>query len=187
MVYISLGSNLGDRLANLERALDLLSLVCLELTSSRVYETVPLFYRPQPLFLNLAARGRTTLPPQRLLKLIHDIERRLGRRPGRRNGPRPIDIDILIYGSLVIDSETLTVPHPGLTERRFVLRPLLELDPALTHPVTGTPLWKYLLAGDPGGVYFHSICRYTTRSLIPLTGRAIPEEKQNIWKRQNFK
>jgi 2-amino-4-hydroxy-6-hydroxymethyldihydropteridine diphosphokinase len=171
-VYFSLGSNLGDRLGNLETSLDLLSRLCRDLESSRIYETEPLHFRRQPKFLNLAARGTYAVTPERLLARIQGIEHRLGRVRERRFGPRTIDIDILLYGRLVRSTETLTLPHPRLGVRRFVLIPLLELEPKLADPESGEPYWKSLIACPPGGVYFHALSRYTVRSLVPLGGRA---------------
>lgn len=165
-MYFSLGSNLGDRLANLETALGLLTRVCPDLETSRIYETEPIDYRRQALFLNLAARGTCGESPEKVLLRLHAIERTLGRKRGRRYGPRTVDIDILLFGGRRIDSKTLTVPHPRLRERRFVLLPLLELEPGLSDPSSGEPYWKALLTCPPGGVYFHAVSRYTVRSLI---------------------
>jgi 2-amino-4-hydroxy-6-hydroxymethyldihydropteridine diphosphokinase len=138
VAYLCLGSNLGERQANLCQALALLSLkVNLEEVSS-VYETEPVGYKEQPLFLNLVCRITTDLPPRELLRLAKDIERKMGRIPSRQtNHPRPIDIDILFYGDTAVDTPDLTIPHPRLKDRAFVLIPLSEIAPDLVHPALG--------------------------------------------------
>lgn len=136
-VYLSLGSNLGDRLRNLNAALDLLeSGGCRLLKVSSVYETAPLYYLKQPAFFNMAAACETSLSPEALLALIGRVEAALRRRRLLRNGPRTLDIDILFYDGRVIDMPGLAVPHPRLAEREFVLAPLAEIAPRLRHPVT---------------------------------------------------
>ncbi len=140
--YLGLGSNEGDRLRNLRVARDSLPAhgIAIEASSS-VYETAPQGeVLDQPDFLNAALRVRTALGPEELLDASKAVERELGREPGGvRHGPRPIDIDVLLLGDLVYSSERLSLPHPELTSRRFVLEPLLELDPDLALP-DGTPL-----------------------------------------------
>jgi 2-amino-4-hydroxy-6-hydroxymethyldihydropteridine diphosphokinase len=140
--YLGLGSNEGDRLRNLRAARDALVLyeVAVEAGSS-VYETSPQGeMRDQPDFLNAALRVRTALGPEELLEAAKAIERDLGRAPGGvRHGPRPIDVDVLLLGDLEYSSDRLTLPHREVTSRRFVLEPLLELDPGLALP-DGTPL-----------------------------------------------
>lgn len=144
-VYLSLGSNLGDRLANLERALALLGRGgCRVLKRSSVYETAPLYYLEQPAFFNMAAACETALTPEELLALIGRVEAALKRRRLVRNGPRTADIDILFYGGRVIDRPGVAVPHPRLAEREFVLAPLAELAPGLRHPVTRRSAAKML-------------------------------------------
>lgn len=136
-VYLSLGSNLGDRRAHLEEALA--KLAAREVTVVRVssfYKTEPVDFRPQPWFLNCVVEAETELMPLRLLQTLQRIERALGRKPGITKGPRPIDIDILLYENLVVRSTTLTIPHARLADRRFVLVPLRELVPNLRHPLT---------------------------------------------------
>jgi 2-amino-4-hydroxy-6-hydroxymethyldihydropteridine diphosphokinase len=152
-VYLSLGSNLGDRLFHLQRAL-----ACLEQEEIRVrrqssvYETEPQDVLQQPWFLNIVVECETRLFPIQLLKVLQRIEREVGRvREGvMRRGPRVIDIDILLFGHAAIDTPQLTVPHSRMTERRFVLEPLLEIAPEIRHPVTKRPLRRYLnvLAGQ---------------------------------------
>jgi len=133
--YLCLGSNLGKREENLRQALTLLSLkVNLEEVSS-VYETEPVGYKEQPLFLNLVCRIATNLPPEELLHLAKDIETRMGRVvvPSFPNAPRPIDIDILFYEDKIMETPNLTIPHPRLQDRAFVLVPLAEIAPDLVH------------------------------------------------------
>lgn len=155
IVYLGLGSNLGDRKLNLALALELLSKrVRVEMVSS-VYETEPVGYEQQPLFLNAVCRIATNLIPEQLVRLAKTIETRIGRIPGFRNAPRPIDIDILFYDNKVVSSRGLTVPHPRLAERAFVLVPLAEIAPALVHPENGKTV-KELLSelGTVSGVHW---------------------------------
>jgi 2-amino-4-hydroxy-6-hydroxymethyldihydropteridine diphosphokinase len=148
LVYIGLGSNLGDREGTIRRALELLTAggeIEVEAVSS-LRETDPVGYVEQPRFLNGAAALRTGLAPRALLERMQEIEHELGRdRSGPRFGPRTIDLDLLLYGAERIDEPGLQVPHPRLAERRFVLEPLAELDPALEVPGSGPVL--ALLAG----------------------------------------
>jgi 2-amino-4-hydroxy-6-hydroxymethyldihydropteridine diphosphokinase len=135
--YLGLGSNEGDRLANLRAARDALGARGVEvIASSSVYETAPQGeVLDQPDFLNACLRARTALGPEELLDAAKAVERELGREPGGlRHGPRPIDIDVLLLGDLEFHSERLSLPHPEVTSRRFVLEPLLELDPGLALP-----------------------------------------------------
>lgn len=135
-VFLGLGSNLGDRQANLARALKLLGeRLHIELVSS-LYETEPVDYAEQPPFLNAICRAQTELGPMQLLSLAKGIEASLGRVPSFPNAPRPIDIDIIFYGDLIMETPELTIPHPRLKERAFVLIPLLEVAPDLRHPVS---------------------------------------------------
>jgi 2-amino-4-hydroxy-6-hydroxymethyldihydropteridine diphosphokinase len=132
--YLGLGSNLGDREGNLARALSLLS-EKLELKQvSSVYETEPVGYEEQPLFLNLACRISTRLIPRQLMRLIIGIETDMGRVRSFRNAPRSIDIDILFYDDAVVKTRHLTIPHPRLAQRAFVLTPMGEIAPDLIHP-----------------------------------------------------
>lgn len=132
--YLGLGSNLGDRDANLRAALHALAQHMAIRRVSDVYDTAPVLYTQQPRFHNLVAEVHTTLAPEELLHRAKDIERKLGREAGPRYGPRPIDIDILLYGDLVIARDDLVIPHPRMAERAFVLLPLRELAPDLIHP-----------------------------------------------------
>jgi 2-amino-4-hydroxy-6-hydroxymethyldihydropteridine diphosphokinase len=145
-VYLALGANLGDRRANIRAALTSLPpLVAVEAVSP-LYESQPQPPSAQPYYLNGACRVTTDLSPRELLRYVKQIEWQLGRRPGERWGPRPIDIDIALYGDQVVDEPDLQVPHPRLAERAFVLRPLLDLDPTLVHPISGVPLARLLAA-----------------------------------------
>jgi 2-amino-4-hydroxy-6-hydroxymethyldihydropteridine diphosphokinase len=136
-VYLGLGSNIGDREDSLQRAITALHSQDLRIDRlSSVYETSPRDNTDQPWFLNLVAEASTELFPVRLLLRVMNIERRLGRKRTVDKGPRTIDIDILLFGNAVVDTPRLMIPHPRLTERRFVLEPLAELAPDLRHPVT---------------------------------------------------
>jgi 2-amino-4-hydroxy-6-hydroxymethyldihydropteridine diphosphokinase len=136
-VFLSLGSNVGDRVAHLRRAFELLAKVGIEVRRvSSFYQTEPVDFLAQRWFVNCVAEVGTDLMPLRLLKTLQAVERALGRRPGIPQGPRPIDIDILLYENVVVRSRALTIPHARLSERRFVLVPLRELAAHLRHPVT---------------------------------------------------
>jgi 2-amino-4-hydroxy-6-hydroxymethyldihydropteridine diphosphokinase len=151
-VYLSLGSNLGDREGCLRRAIALVGAAGVRvLRVSSLYETEPLEVRDQPRFLNLVVEAETELFPKQLLARLQKIELDLGRRRTRPKGPRPIDIDILLYGRSAIESAELTVPHPRLADRRFVLEPLAELAPELRHPVNQRTI-RELLAATAGQV-----------------------------------
>ncbi len=133
-VYLGLGSNIGDRAANLERALEYLAQPLRLVEQSTIYDTAPEGNEHQPRFLNMVCRVATLLEPLQLLALTQSIERKLGRHPGHPDSPRPLDIDILFYGEKVIKEKGLTVPHPRLHSRAFVLIPLSEIAPGLMHP-----------------------------------------------------
>jgi len=137
-VYLSLGSNVGDGAEQLRRALAMLPGAGVQVTRvSSFYKTQPVDFTPQPWFVNCVAEADTDLLPLGLLRRLKGIERALGRRPvGVVKGPRAIDIDILLYGDAVVQSAELTVPHPRLEQRRFVLVPLSEIAPEVRHPVT---------------------------------------------------
>lgn len=136
-VYLSLGSNVGDRVAHVRRALVAVSDAGIEVRRvSSLYKTEPVDFLPQRWFVNCVAEIGTELMPLRLLKTLQSVEKMLGRRPGIAKGPRPIDIDILLYENVVVRSSTLTIPHERLGERRFVLVPLAEVAGQLRHPVT---------------------------------------------------
>jgi 2-amino-4-hydroxy-6-hydroxymethyldihydropteridine diphosphokinase len=133
-VYLSLGSNLGNREDNLDMALKLLSERMRMGKVSSIYDTEPLGNTGQPRFLNLVCEVFTRLTPEGLLSLAKGIEGKMGRR-GKSGEPRPIDIDILLYGDKVVDTPDLVIPHPSMAERSFVLVPLAEIAPDIVHPV----------------------------------------------------
>jgi len=134
-VYLSLGSNLGDRRANLESAISRLSQLGEVVAVSSFYETEPVEVTSQPWFLNCAVKLETEKMPKQLLKGILDLEREMGRRRTQKKGPRNIDIDILLFGNSIVETKGLAIPHPALHERRFVLEPLAEIAPEMRHPV----------------------------------------------------
>lgn len=136
LIYLSLGSNLGDRAANLEGAIEALAGIGVRvLRRSSVYETEPVDFLAQPWFLNGVVEAETSLAPRQLLDKLQGIERKLGSRKLVPSGPRIIDLDILFYGAEVIHEVGMEIPHPRLGERNFVLVPLAELAPELRHPV----------------------------------------------------
>ena len=152
-IYLSLGSNLGDRMDNLAQAVDRLSQKLTLKKLSSVYETKPLYIKEQPLFLNTVLSANTRLAPFKLLSFIKGIESELGRQPSFRNAPRLIDIDILFYGDQIIDTLELTIPHPRITERAFVLVPLAEIAPRLVYPLTHEKISDLLIRVEGlGGV-----------------------------------
>lgn len=137
-VFLGLGSNVGDREANLEQALRRLEARGFRITGrSSLYLTEPVGGPPQDWFVNQVVRGGTELSLEALLAACLETEAAQGRTRGLRNGPRPIDVDVLLYGDEVVRSPGLTVPHPRLHERLFVLVPLAELDPGVRHPLLG--------------------------------------------------
>lgn len=140
LAYLSLGSNVGDRQAHLRDALTQLGAAGRIVAASSFYETEPVEFTSQPWFLNCAVALETSLPPQQLMTTILGIEEEMGRRRVQKKGPRSIDIDILIFVSgeaedTIIDSRELTIPHPAMHQRRFVLEPLAEIAPELSHPI----------------------------------------------------
>lgn len=152
IVYLALGANIGDRRSNLAAALQRLREVLdIEVVSS-IYETDPVGYTAQPRFLNIVCAGKTWLGAADLLKYTKEIEMAIGRKPSFRNGPRPIDIDILLYDDLTIDLEQLTIPHPRMRERAFVLVPLAEIAPQIIDPVSGQSARDLLATVSQQGV-----------------------------------
>jgi len=133
-VYLGLGSNVGDRLLNLNKAIELLSEKIQILKKSKIYVSKAVGYTDQPDFYNMVLYGRTDLSPEELFNFIKDVEKNAGRVHRFHWGPREIDIDILFYNDLVYKSDKLNIPHPRLHERDFVLLPLIELNPKLFHP-----------------------------------------------------
>ena len=135
-IYLSLGSNLGDRAANLESAIEALPEIGVRvLHRSSIYETEPVDFLAQPWFLNCAVEAETPLAPRQLLEKLQAIERKVGSRKLVPRGPRIIDLDVLFYGAEVVHEAGMEIPHPRLAERRFVLVPLAEIAPELCHPV----------------------------------------------------
>ena len=134
-VYLGLGSNMGDRVVSLKKTLEYLAQPFRLVEHSSIYDTAHEGNGQQPRFLNMVCKVTTHLQPQQLLALTQSIERKLGRHPGPPNSPRPLDIDILFYDDRIIKEKGLTVPHPRLHSRAFVLVPLAEIAPGLEHPV----------------------------------------------------
>jgi 2-amino-4-hydroxy-6-hydroxymethyldihydropteridine diphosphokinase len=145
-IYIGLGSNLGEREAQIRLALDDLARLPASrlIRASSLYDSEPVGETEQPNFLNAVAELECELSARQLLWNLQLVERRLGRTRTRRWGPRTIDLDLLLYGNLILDDPDLQVPHPELTRRSFVLVPLVELDPLLVHPGTGQSLVSHL-------------------------------------------
>ena len=166
-VFLGLGSNMGDRDAHLVAALQELAAVATIEQISAVYDTAPMHYTSQPRFHNIVCQAETTLTPVALLREAKAIERRLGRQPGPRYGPRygprVIDIDVLLYDQVVLQTDELTLPHPRLAERAFVLVPLAEIAPDVVHPALGQTMRELL-----GRVVVSDVQRVGT---LPRTGR----------------
>jgi 2-amino-4-hydroxy-6-hydroxymethyldihydropteridine diphosphokinase len=135
LVFLSLGSNVGDREANLRDAQKRLGAVGRVTAVSSFYETEPIEFTQQPWFLNCAVALETVQPAQQLMTSILNIEETMGRQRVQKKGPRTIDIDILLFGDAVLDSPEVTIPHPAMHERRFVLEPLAEIAPEVHHRV----------------------------------------------------
>lgn len=152
-VYLSLGTNQGNRLCNLSLAIAALPPAVVPLKCSSVYETPPWGYVQQPSFLNQVLSARTSLAPLDLLDHLKQIEQQIGRKPTFRYGPRLIDLDILFYEDIIFDTTELTIPHPHLHNRAFVLVPLVELAPDLRHPIFGKSISELLAAVDSQGIH----------------------------------
>ena len=151
-VYLALGSNLDNRLANLKQAVAALSPQMEVKARSHVYETPPWGYEDQPRFLNQVIKVQTYLEPEPLLKHLKRLEVTLGRRESFQNGPRLIDIDILFYDDLILNTASLVIPHPRLHERGFVLLPLMDIDPDLVHPANQKSVREMLALSNIEGI-----------------------------------
>jgi 2-amino-4-hydroxy-6-hydroxymethyldihydropteridine diphosphokinase len=139
-VFLGLGSNKGDRMENMRKALQLLTPFVEIREVSHVYESMPMYKEEQDLFLNSALHGQTQLSPLDLLTRVKEVERAVGRVEGERNGPREVDIDILLYDDLVHNTPELSIPHPRMHERLFVMVPLEEIAPLIEHPLHREPI-----------------------------------------------
>lgn len=136
IAYLGIGSNLGNREENCLRAIELLEKKGIKIKKrSSLYETKPWGIENQPLFLNMAIEIETNLQPEKLLKLLKDIEVELGRKNTIKWGPRIIDLDILLFNDIIVDKKDLKIPHPLMHKREFVLKPLSEIAPEIYHPL----------------------------------------------------
>src|SRR5690349_5709471 len=152
IVYLALGTNLGDRSANLKQAIAALTPQLEVKAKSQVYETPPWGFEDQPKFLNQVIKANTYLDPEPLLKHLKRLEVALGRKESFPNGPRLIDMDILFYDDLVLNGASLVIPHPRLHERGFVLLPLMDINPDLVHPVNKKSVREMAAGCDMGGI-----------------------------------
>jgi len=161
-VFIGIGGNLGDREASINEAIRSLSGFLTKIECSGYYKTEPRDYLDQDYFINVVVRGKTDLSPFQLLKKIQAIEKGGGRIRDKKipKGPRTIDLDILLYGNVIVDNEQLRIPHFSMRERRFVLIPLLEIGPDLFDHEKGIPFFKYLDTVEDQGVYCSSLNDY---------------------------
>lgn len=135
-IFLSLGSNLGNRAKNLQTAIDEISKFADIKSKSSIYETSPMGYKDQGYFLNQVIEVLSALTPLEMIFRIEEIEHKMGRVREIENGPRPIDIDILFYGETILNNPNLQIPHPGIEKRKFVLIPLEEISPEFKHPIS---------------------------------------------------
>ena len=154
-LYFSLGTNLGDRLANLLNAISYLPPKVDPVVRSSIYESQPWGYSDQPAFLNQIIKAATNLEPLDLLAFFKSTEVQMGRQETFRFGPRLIDLDILFYDELVLETPTLMIPHPRIAERAFILVPLAEIAPELIHPVLGKSIQQLKAGVDSSSVEFY--------------------------------
>lgn len=152
IAYLSLGSNLGDREAQLWETQAQIGTMAKIIKVSSFYETEPVEFTDQPWFLNCAIAIETTLTPQQLMHTILKVEQEMGRRRLQKKGPRKIDIDLLLFDQEIIDTKELTIPHPAMQKRRFVLEPLAEIAPEVRHPVLKKTVRELLDALPPGQI-----------------------------------
>lgn len=150
LVYLSLGSNIGDREGNLRDAISRLGGCGPVMAVSSFYETEPVEFTEQDWFLNCAVALETSLDAAALMKQLLKIEQEMGRKRAQKKGPRVIDLDILLFGDLVVETSELTIPHAAMASRRFVLEPLAEIAAEARHPVSGKSV-RELLEALPGG------------------------------------
>jgi 2-amino-4-hydroxy-6-hydroxymethyldihydropteridine diphosphokinase len=158
VVYLSLGSNVGDRAANLRTAIAKLSELGSVIAVSSFYETEPVETSPQPWFLNCAVKLDTEKMPRQLIAAILNLEQAMGRQRRKEKAPRAIDIDILLFGSSIVELPSLTIPHPRMHERRFVLEPLAEIAPDARHPVSKRTI-RELRDSLPAGQHVKKLAR----------------------------
>jgi 2-amino-4-hydroxy-6-hydroxymethyldihydropteridine diphosphokinase len=151
-IFLALGANLGDRLASLRAARLALGPEVIIVAQSPIYETPPWGYTDQPVFLNQVLRAETSLSPQALLAYLKRLEASLGRTPTLRYGSRQIDLDILFYADHILETPDLTIPHPRLHERAFVLVPLADLAPDWQHPTLGQTVRELLAQVSTAGI-----------------------------------
>ena len=156
IVYLALGTNLGNRAANLKEAIASLPPQMEVKAKSRMYETPPWGYTDQPMFLNQVIKAETYLEPEPLLKHLKRLEVALGRVPSFQNGPRLIDVDILFYDDLILDTSPLVIPHPHLHERGFVLLPMMDIAPDLVHPIHKKSIREMAALCDVSGILHYS-------------------------------
>jgi 2-amino-4-hydroxy-6-hydroxymethyldihydropteridine diphosphokinase len=163
VVFLGLGSNLGNRKKNIDKGVMLLGKFLKDIRVSPLYDSTPQYVEEQPRFCNCVVYGQTSYSPHEVLSTGFEIENHLGRnrKKAGEKGPRPLDVDILLYGDRVIQKDDLIVPHPGLIERKFVLLPLLNLSPYLVHPKTGIYLYEYCINLHRQGVYYFSLMNYS--------------------------
>lgn len=152
IVYLALGSNLGDREANLRAALAGMEPKVHVLEESNIYETPPWGYTDQPAFLNMAVKARTRLRPRGLLKYLKELEAEMGREESFRYGPRKIDLDILFFDDLILNEDALTIPHPRMQERAFVLVPLADVGAEVIHPLLKQTVRELMEAVDTASI-----------------------------------